>query len=49
MFDAKKQEKKRQPKFSKIHISETKAHLQRSRDTCLMDRNLNVMLEAFRL
>ena len=27
MFNVKKQEKKRQPKFSKIHISKTKAYL----------------------
>ena len=37
MFNAKRHEKKRRPVFSKIHISETKAPLQRSRDTCLMD------------
>ena len=37
MFNPKKQEKMRRPEFSKIHISETKAHVQRSRDTCLMD------------
>ena len=37
MFNVKKQEKKRSPEFSKIHISESKAQLQWSRDTSLMD------------
>ena len=36
-FNAKKQEKKRQLECSKFQISEIKAHLQRSRNTCLMD------------
>ena len=36
-----------------MHISETKVHLRRRRDTCLMDfdkhRDFNFMLEAFPL
>ena len=37
MFNTYNREKKRWPEFSKIHISETKVHLQKSQDPCLMD------------
>ena len=40
MFNSKKQEKREKkwrPEFLKIHISETKADLRRSRNTCVMD------------